>query len=278
MGQNVNAQLNEKSDYVCAVSKSVLSFKKFLQINKKKSLNIYILRISELVAKRMFDPLIWPMKIFNLTKYGKEHQECLKIIHGFSREVILGREKEFEENSVEFQQKRMAFLDILLKAKHDDQTITFEDIQEEVDTFMFEGHDTTAAAASWGCHLIGSHPDIQRKIHQEMDAIFGDSDRPITNNDLKEMKYLDCVIKEILRLFPSVPFFSRNVTEDFKIGDYTVLKGSNAVIFAYMIHRDEKYYPEPEKFDPDRFLPENIRNRHPYAYIPFSAGRRNCIG
>ena len=70
-------------------------------------------------------------------------------------------------------QKRVAFLDLLLKAKQEDKSLTFEDIQEEVDTFMFEGHDTTAVAMSWACQLIGSHPEVQKKIHEELDAVFG---------------------------------------------------------------------------------------------------------
>jgi cytochrome P450 family 4 subfamily V len=110
--------------------------------------------------------------VFDRTEPGKEHKRCLDILHGFTRKVIRERDQEFEDNNLT-NQKRVAFLDILLKAKHDDNTITFEDIQEEVDTFMFEGHDTTAAAASWACHLIGSHPEVQKKLHEEMDAVFG---------------------------------------------------------------------------------------------------------
>ena len=96
-------------------------------------------------------------------------------------------------------QKRVAFLDLLLKAKQEDKSLTFEDIQEEVDTFMFEGHDTTAVAMSWACQLIGSHPEVQKKIHEEIDAVFGDSDRAITNDDLRNLNYLDNAIKEALR-------------------------------------------------------------------------------
>lgn len=82
------------------------------------------------------------------------------------------REVDFEGNSYNTS-KRSAFLDIMLKAKHDDPTITFDDVQEEVDTFMFEGNDSTAAAASWACHLIGWHPDVQKKLHEEIDQVFG---------------------------------------------------------------------------------------------------------
>ena len=82
------------------------------------------------------------------------------------------RYSEFRKTDLDAQ-KRIAFLDLLLKAKSEDETITFDDIQEEVDTFMFEGHDTTTAGVSWALHLIGSHPEIQNKLHQELDEIVG---------------------------------------------------------------------------------------------------------
>jgi cytochrome P450 len=165
----------------------------------------------------MYNPFKWPDFLFNMTHAGKEHKRCLEVLQGFTKKVIRERDAEFEANDF-VNQKRVAFLDILLKAKHDDPTITFEDIQEEVDTFMFEGHDTTAAAASWACHLIGSHPEVQKKLHEEMDTIFGNSTRPITNDDLRDLKYLDCVIKETLRLFPSVAFFARKISDDDTVG------------------------------------------------------------
>lgn len=254
MGQNVNAQNDQTSDYVRAVA-----------------------RISELVTFRFFDPREWSDLIYYKTKKGQDFKRCLKILHDFTTKVILERDADLDDIDL-MSKKRIAFLDLLLKAKRDNPTITFDDIREEVDTFMFEGHDTTAAAASWACQLIGSHPQVQKKLHEEIDAILGESDRPLNNEDLKELKYLDLVIKETLRLFPSVPYFGRKISEDCDVGGYKILKGETAVIVAYMIHRDEKYYPEPEKFDPDRFLPENSKDRNAYAYIPFSAGRRNCIG
>nr|APA31876.1 cytochrome p450 00951 [Brachionus plicatilis] len=254
MGQNVNAQNDHSSDYVNAVA-----------------------RISELVTYRFFDPLEWSDFIYYKTQKGKDFKRCLKILHEFTTKVILERDGDLDDLDLQ-SKKRIAFLDLLLKAKREDPTITFDDIREEVDTFMFEGHDTTAAAASWACQLIGSHPHVQKKLHEEIDSVLGESDRPLNNDDLKELKYLDLVIKETLRLFPSVPYFGRVISEDCDIDGFKILKGETAVIVAYMIHRDEKYYPDPEKFDPERFLPENSKDRHPYAYIPFSAGRRNCIG
>ena len=145
---------------------------------------------------------------------------------------------------------------------------------------------------------------IQEQINEELIRVFGDSDRPVTMVDLSELKYLECCIKEALRLYPSVPFFSRILMEDvtacmsinsliikcflktlwiyvflpYPSGGYVLPAGASVVAMSYVIHRDPKYFPEPESFKPERFFPENIIGRHPYAYVPFSAGPRNCIG
>ncbi|XP_035494024.1 cytochrome P450 4V2 isoform X3 [Scophthalmus maximus] len=145
-------------------------------------------------------------------------------------------------------------------------------------SFTNEGHDTTAAAMNWALHLLGSHPEALRKVQQELQEVFGSSERPVTTEDLKRLRYLGCVIKEALRLFPSVPFFARTICEDCHIKGFKIPKGASAVIVTYALHRDPRYFPEPEEFRPERFLPENSAGRPPYAYVPFSAGLRNCIG
>ncbi|CAG2175069.1 unnamed protein product, partial [Oppiella nova] len=176
--------------------------------------------------------------------------------------------------------RRMAFLDSLLSEHLRNSEFTEEDIREEVDTFMFEGHDTTSMAISWTLHLIGLSPHIQRKCHEELDAIFGGtgSDGVINMNDLREMKYLEACIKEALRLFPSVPFVGRHLNEDNIINGYTVPKGVTCLIFLYQVHRDPQCFPQPEVYRPERFLDNSHMTRHPFAFVPFSAGPRNCIG
>ncbi|GBO18931.1 Cytochrome P450 4V2 [Araneus ventricosus] len=120
---------------------------------------------------------------------------------------------------------------------------------------------------------------IQAKIHEELDLVFGeDHERHATAEDLKNLKYLDCVIKETLRLYPPVPILARYINNDTEICGYQIPKGTTCLVFPHVLHRDEKVFPNPEAFKPDRFLPENSITRHPYAYIPFSAGPRNCIG
>ncbi|XP_059172521.1 cytochrome P450 4V2-like [Physella acuta] len=269
MGKTMEAQSTD-SDYVYAVY-----------------------RMSTLADLRMRKPWWGNDFIYNTFGPGKEQANKLKILHDFTNSVIADRLKDFDQKKAELigqelsglnsdpgQRKRvrLAFLDMLLYMSENLTKLSMEDIREEVDTFMFEGHDTTAAAMNWATYLIGSHPDVQVKVHEEIDRVFGDDDRDATMEDLKQLKYLECCIKEALRLFPSVPVFARHIGEDRQIGDYTIPKNTTCVVVTIAIHRNPKIYPDPEQFKPERFLLEQYKNRHPYSYIPFSAGPRNCIG
>ena len=126
----------------------------------------------DIILERSMRPWLWNDFIFHRTAIGMEHDKCLNILQGFTKKVINERNAEFEASDF-ITNKRIAFLDTLLKAKNEDSSLTFDDIQEEVDTFMFEGHDTTTAAVSWACHLIGSHPEVQKKVHEEIDRVSG---------------------------------------------------------------------------------------------------------
>uniref|UniRef100_A0A3P8RU77 Cytochrome P450 4V2 n=1 Tax=Amphiprion percula TaxID=161767 RepID=A0A3P8RU77_AMPPE len=261
MGKKVDAQSNSESEYVKSVYK-----------------------MSDIVSSRQRKPWFWSDFVYNYFGEGREHDRTLKILHSFTRKVINEKAEkmsdiESDSEPKEGMKKRNAFLDMLLKTTDEHgNRMSRQDIQEEVDTFMFEGHDTTAASMNWALHLLGSNPEVQRKVQQELQEVFGTSDRPITMEDLKKLKYLECVIKETLRLFPSVPFFARTIREECHIKGFTIPEGANVTIVTYSLHRDPRYFPEPEEFRPERFFPENSVGRPPYAYIPFSAGLRNCIG
>ncbi|KAJ8975280.1 hypothetical protein NQ317_013680 [Molorchus minor] len=119
----------------------------------------------------------------------------------------------------------------------------------------------------------------EEDILQEIHEVLGESDKFPTYNDLNKMKFMERCIKECLRLYPSVPFISRVIGEDIKTTTgYTIPKGCDVNIHIYDLHRAPQIWENPEKFDRDRFLPDNIATRHPFAYIPFSAGPRNCTG
>ncbi|XP_059061878.1 uncharacterized protein LOC131854754 [Achroia grisella] len=185
-----------------------------------------------------------------------------------------------DENDVGIK-KRLAFLDLMIEsAQNGTNNITDHEIKDEVDTIMFEGHDTTAAGSSFVLSLLGIHREVQKKVYDELYDIFGDSDRPATFGDTLNMKYLERVILESLRLYPPVPMIARKLNRDVKIvtNDYILPAGSTVVIGTYKIHRSPAHYKNPEKFNPDNFLPENTQNRHYYSFIPFSAGPRSCVG
>ncbi|KAL1509300.1 hypothetical protein ABEB36_004062 [Hypothenemus hampei] len=189
--------------------------------------------------------------------------------------------EDIEENDVG-EKKRLAFLDFMIEASHTaGNKLSDEEIKEEVDTIMFEGHDTTAAGSSFVLSLLGVHQDIQNNCVAELKTIFqNDWTRPITFVDTLQMKYLERVIMESLRLFPPVPLITRKVNEDVKLvtTDAVIPAGTTVIMSQYATHRHPEFWPNPEVFDPDNFLPERCQERHYYAYFPFSAGPRSCVG
>ncbi|XP_059474801.1 uncharacterized protein LOC132196280 [Neocloeon triangulifer] len=264
MGTVINAQSHSNSPYVQAVN-----------------------RLNTLLTARYFSPFLRFDWIFKFSSMKRDIDQQLKISDDFTDRVILERKKylnslKSDDARIEKgdKKKNLAFLDMLLKAQDEGgQFLTHKDLQDQVSTFMFEGHDTVTTATSWALFMMGTHPDIQEKVIEELDRVFGVSGRAPTMNDLTELKLLERCIKESLRLYPSVPFFERCIREDAILHDGTIIPaGCDVSFIAYRIHRDPEYFPDPEKFDPDRFLPENSQGRHPYAYLPFSAGPRNCIG
>ncbi|KPJ08733.1 Cytochrome P450 4C1 [Papilio machaon] len=207
---------------------------------------------------------------------GNVLEICLPPENGINFfEAVEGRDDEYI--MMYAKKKRTAMLDLLILAQQEG-LINSIGIEEEVDTFMFEGHDTTAAGLSYCLMLLANHPYIQDKVFVEQREIFGDTKRTATLKDLNAMHYLDRCIKESFRLYPPVPFISRWMNESVTLSNYTVPAGTSCNIHIYDLHRSELLYPNPSLFDPDRFLPENVAKRHHYAYIPFSAGPRNCIG
>ncbi|CAL1283603.1 unnamed protein product [Larinioides sclopetarius] len=237
-------------------------------------------RAEDIFFSRLYKPWLWPSFIFWNTKYGKELKQCMNVLEDITKKIIQEKkEKHLKGESETHNGKYKALLDLLLEKHFETHELNEEDIREEVNTFVLAGHETVATSASWALYLIGLHPDVQAKIHEEIDEVFGDEmKRPLTEIDLKNLHFLDSVLKETARLYPAIPLIARQATEDCNICDYVIPKGATCVIFLYFLNRDEDVFPEPNKFDPDRFLPENSVNIPEYGYIPFSAGARSCIG
>ncbi|KAK9498280.1 hypothetical protein O3M35_002949 [Rhynocoris fuscipes] len=239
-----------------------------------------IKRVCNLMAKKEVTFYLRNDFIFNFTPTGRELFQLISRLQRFTEQVILERKQLFKQSDISQEGKRMAFLDCLLYTEMKNPgTFTMSDIQEEVDTFTFEGHDTTSTALVFCLMLLGLHPQVQEKAVNELKEIFGDSERSVTTADLQRMKYLEMIIKETLRLFPSVPLMTRHLDKDLILEDETLIPaGTNLLVLPYLVHRDPILYDKPNHFIPERFTPENSKSRHPFAYIPFSAGPRNCIG
>ncbi|KFM80254.1 Cytochrome P450 4C1, partial [Stegodyphus mimosarum] len=241
--------------------------------------------ITDLIMHRIVRPWFISDTIFFSSSAGQRFRKARKSIDYFVRKTIQDRKKslKLDLNYNEFNQEskkvNKSFLEVLLEQHAKDSTLTFEDVQDEVATFMFAGHDTSTIVISWVLYLLGLHPDIQKNVYEEQCSIFEkNKTAEVTNEDLKKMVYLENVIKETLRLYPPGPLLGRKSKENIKTGSYIIPAGTNIFLHVYKLHRDPDVFPNPEKFDPDRFSSENYAKRDTFSWIPFSAGCRSCIG
>jgi len=208
------------------------------------------------------------------------------------RDTVIYREK----NGI----VRNDFLDLLIKIRqntsiHDDQDhcngvnntstsvkkdLTIEEITAQSFVFFIAGFETSSSTASFCLYELACHPDVQEKLYKEIKEVLANNEGKVTYQALQEMTYMQQVINETLRLYASVPVLNRICVEDYKIpnSDITIEKGTKVTIPAYSIHHDPDYYPEPYKFDPERFTAEKIKGRHPCLHLPFGEGPRMCIG
>lgn len=236
----------------------------------------------------MYHALLRIEFFFRLSKSGKREREIVKTLHKWTDKIIEKRRQDLLEGIASIklqgyaevgQKDKMALLDILLQATVDGKPLTNEDIREEVNTFMFAGHDTTTSGISFLLYNIALHPEVQEKIVEEIKYVLGmDPKKFFTFGDLKNMTYLECVIKESLRLFTPVPMIARYFPEEVELKCVRIPAKSNVVINAFCMGKDPTLYPDPDTFNPERFLEDETEGRNPYSYIPFSAGPRNCIG
>ncbi|MFH8411362.1 cytochrome P450 [Streptomyces sp. NPDC018019] len=150
-------------------------------------------------------------------------------------------------------------------------------IRDTVMITMLAAHHTTGVAVSWTLHLLGRHPEVAERVAGELDRVLGE--RPVPDYaDLRRLPYLDMVVKEAMRLYPPGPYGARETTEALVLGDYEVPAGTVIFYPFWAVHMNPDHWPDPEKFVPERFLPEEVAKRPRLAYIPFGIGPRSCEG
>eukprot|EP00117_Sycon_ciliatum_P048974 scpid32573/ scgid2886/ Leukotriene-B(4) omega-hydroxylase 1; CYPIVF2; Cytochrome P450 4F2; Cytochrome P450-LTB-omega; Leukotriene-B(4) 20-monooxygenase 1 len=271
MGFESDCQIEEKADRRSA--QYVASVKALTVLIERRFLNLF----------HHNDFIYW------LTSDGRATSRHLSILHDMSQMLIAERRAAINEDMPTSSDtdghkhhKYRDFLDVLVTVKDEDgKGLTDEEIREQVDTFLFRGHDTTASALQWTIYYLSLHEDIQEKCRQEVQSVLqksGHSTETMNHADLTEMIYLTQVLKESMRLSSPVPFISRELTEDMSVDGYTLPHGIRLTVPFFDVHCNPQLWPEPQKFDPDRFSLEQSKERSPFAFVPFSAGPRNCIG
>ncbi|WP_277541550.1 cytochrome P450 [Haloarcula laminariae] len=169
----------------------------------------------------------------------------------------------------------MDFLSVLIRAR-DDGVESPEQLRDEMMTMLLAGHDTTALTLTYTWFLLSEHPEVERRVHEEIDEVIGD-DRPGMEH-VRELDYLEWVIQEAMRLYPPVYTIFREPTEDVTLSGYPVEEGLTLMLPQWGVHRSERFYDDPETFDPERWKPERAQERPRFAYFPFGGGPRHCIG
>nr|XP_021197354.2 cytochrome P450 4C1 [Helicoverpa armigera]WRX06000.1 CYP340H5 [Helicoverpa armigera] len=222
--------------------------------------------------------------IYKLTTSGREFDKRAKILKDITESVIANRKLQLkaanqldklEESTTE---GLVPLLDRMLDLADKQNVFNDDDIKEHLDTIVGAAYDTTATALTFILILIGSHPDIQEKMYQELQEVLEDEDRDINKHDLPKLVYMEAVIKETLRLYPPAPRFARTSNIDVKLKNYTLPANSIYIVSLYGLHRHAMWGPDKDQFIPERWLDPARLPKNPNFFAAFCLGRRNCIG
>lgn len=240
------------------------------------------LEFNRLSTKRALNTLLNKSDIvYTMTPDGRKAKRLIKNMHDFTGSIVRQRKEEIESMTTAGNQgkkKLKSLLDLMLDIHLNDNSLNLQDIQFQLDNFAFAGHDTVSNGLAFVLVCLANYTDIQHRVRDEINGVIGDKENEICSEHLSKFHYLEMVIKESLRVYPPVPFTGRHLYENLTIGNHIIPKGTDIWLNYFALHRNPTYWPEPEKFDPDRFSVENSTGRHPFAFVPFSAGQRNCIG
>jgi cytochrome P450 len=160
--------------------------------------------------------------------------------------------------------------------EEDDGGMSDEQVRNEAMTILLAGHETTANALTWTWYLLSQHPEVEQRLHHEIESVLGD--RLPSADDLPRLSYAERVVKEAMRLYPPAWVLGRKALEDHQVDGHIVPAGSLVLLSPYVVHHDHRWFPDPYGFDPERWTPEGQGDRPKYSYFPFGGGSRLCIG
>ncbi|KAL7026335.1 hypothetical protein ACKWTF_013868 [Chironomus riparius] len=234
------------------------------------------------IAKYIFDPPPWVnfknFMIFSVPKIAKFFNMTLnpQFVTDFFMNTVRDNMEYREKNNI----RRNDFFQLLLDIKNSGEGITSNEIAANSFIFFSAGFETSSSAMTFCTYELALNQDIQDRLRNEIEDVLENYNGEVTYDAIAEMKYLDMVLNETLRRYPIIDSHLRKCVKEFKIPNTNLVipAGVGILIPVVGIHNDEKYYENPEKFDPERFNEENVKNRVPYSYMPFSEGPRICIG
>lgn len=241
------------------------------------------IEFNKLAMIRALNTLLRSDLLYAITPNGQKSKRMIKNMHEFTGNIIAQRKKEIALMSRSAvapanKKKLKSLLDLMLDIHLNGGNFDLKDIQFQLDNFVFAGHDTVSNALGFILICLANYSDIQQRVRAEINEVIADDATEISSEHLSNFPYLEMVIKETLRLYTPVPFTGRHLYEDFEIGNHVIPKGTDIWLNYFALHRNPNYWTDPDKYDPERFSAENSANRHPFAFVPFSGGLRNCIG
>ncbi len=228
------------------------------------AMSISIGYISHTLSLVFPPPYAWPLPRNQRTR------KAVQVLRNYIQGFINDRRSKPDDT-------RSDFLSLLLNARDDDgQPMSDNQLMSECLTLFGAGHETTAAALTWTWYLLSQHPEAYERVFEEVDRVL--QGRTPTYADLVKLPYCLQVFKETLRLYPPAYIISRRAVRDVVIDGYAIGKNYSILVAPYTMHRRAELFPDPERFDPERFLPEREKQLPRYAFMPFGAGPRICIG
>jgi cytochrome P450 len=227
-------------------------------------------RYQATVRPNILDLLGWPEWLAGLGRYKAAHRAFAEFDTVIDRLI--------ESRARDAQSAPKDLLARLIGAR-DEQTgvgMSAQEVRDHIITMFMAGHETTAMAMTWAWFLLSQHPAQEAKLHAELKAVLGG--RAPTHDDLGKLTYSRMVIEESMRIYPTVPALEREALAEDTLSGMPVPKGSTVMIVPWVLHRHQKLWKNPGRFDPERFSAEQSAARPRFSYLPFGGGRRICIG